>query len=166
MDCSIHFWETLETFDWHHILNLFITQCTKTRLYPAAPPLSGKLSWHEVNPSWVGFLLGLIQSVRQADMFNQTTCWFRLVSWFHPAVDRLSASPDVLQLVQSIQGVDKIVGQLMNGLKQLGLHRCVNIIILADHGNTTHDTALGIFCLNIGVVAFRALPRQENHNKE
>uniref|UniRef100_A0A671VD45 Venom phosphodiesterase 1-like n=1 Tax=Sparus aurata TaxID=8175 RepID=A0A671VD45_SPAAU len=34
----------------------------------------------------------------------------------------------------SIQGVDKIVGQLMNGLKQIGLHRCVNIIILADHG--------------------------------
>ncbi|XP_073319074.1 venom phosphodiesterase 1 [Pagrus major] len=45
-----------------------------------------------------------------------------------------SYGPDSGGLVQSIQGVDKIVGQLMNGLKQIGLHRCVNIIILADHG--------------------------------
>ena len=40
------------------------------------------------------------------------------------------------QLIEAIQGVDKIIGQLMNGLKQIGLHRCVNIIIVADHGNT------------------------------
>ncbi|XP_034747427.1 venom phosphodiesterase 1 [Etheostoma cragini] len=37
-------------------------------------------------------------------------------------------------LIEAIQGVDKIIGQLMNGLKQIGLHRCVNIIIVADHG--------------------------------
>ncbi|XP_061597429.1 venom phosphodiesterase CdcPDE [Cololabis saira] len=37
-------------------------------------------------------------------------------------------------VVVSLQGVDKIIGQLMNGLKQLGLHRCVNVIIVADHG--------------------------------
>ncbi|KAF3706981.1 Ectonucleotide pyrophosphatase/phosphodiesterase family member 3 [Channa argus] len=37
-------------------------------------------------------------------------------------------------LIASIQGVDKIMGQLMNGLKQIGLHQCVNIIVVADHG--------------------------------
>uniref|UniRef100_A0A4W6BRB1 SMB domain-containing protein n=1 Tax=Lates calcarifer TaxID=8187 RepID=A0A4W6BRB1_LATCA len=37
-------------------------------------------------------------------------------------------------LIEAIQGVDKIIGQLMNGLKQIGLHRCLNIIIVADHG--------------------------------
>ncbi|XP_027142507.1 LOW QUALITY PROTEIN: venom phosphodiesterase 1 [Larimichthys crocea] len=37
-------------------------------------------------------------------------------------------------LIKAIQGVDNIMGQLMNGLKQIGLHRCLNIIILADHG--------------------------------
>ncbi|XP_069024727.1 venom phosphodiesterase [Embiotoca jacksoni] len=37
-------------------------------------------------------------------------------------------------LITAIQGVDKIIGQLMNGLKQIGLHRCLNIIIVADHG--------------------------------
>ncbi|XP_045914145.1 venom phosphodiesterase 1 [Micropterus dolomieu] len=37
-------------------------------------------------------------------------------------------------LIEAIQGVDRIIGQLMNGLKQIGLHRCLNIIIVADHG--------------------------------
>ncbi|XP_042363020.1 venom phosphodiesterase 1 [Plectropomus leopardus] len=37
-------------------------------------------------------------------------------------------------LIEAIQGVDKVIGQLMNGLKQIGLHRCLNIIIVADHG--------------------------------
>ncbi|KAF4081620.1 hypothetical protein AMELA_G00163300 [Ameiurus melas] len=37
-------------------------------------------------------------------------------------------------LISAIQGVDKVIGQLMNGLKQLNLHECINIIIVADHG--------------------------------
>uniref|UniRef100_A0AAY4C3K4 SMB domain-containing protein n=1 Tax=Denticeps clupeoides TaxID=299321 RepID=A0AAY4C3K4_9TELE len=37
-------------------------------------------------------------------------------------------------LVSSLQGVDKIIGQLMNGLKQLNLQNCINIIIVSDHG--------------------------------
>ncbi|XP_067467965.1 venom phosphodiesterase 1 isoform X1 [Thunnus thynnus] len=37
-------------------------------------------------------------------------------------------------LIEGLQGVDKIIGQLMNGLKQIGLDRCLNIIIVADHG--------------------------------
>ncbi|KAK5910753.1 hypothetical protein CgunFtcFv8_004989 [Champsocephalus gunnari] len=37
-------------------------------------------------------------------------------------------------LIEALQGVDKIIGQLMNGLKQIGLHRCLNIVIVADHG--------------------------------
>uniref|UniRef100_A0A8C6PLY6 Venom phosphodiesterase 1-like n=1 Tax=Nothobranchius furzeri TaxID=105023 RepID=A0A8C6PLY6_NOTFU len=37
-------------------------------------------------------------------------------------------------IISAIQGVDKIMGQLMNGLKQIDLHRCINIIVVADHG--------------------------------
>nr|XP_020478264.1 venom phosphodiesterase 1-like [Monopterus albus]XP_020478265.1 venom phosphodiesterase 1-like [Monopterus albus] len=37
-------------------------------------------------------------------------------------------------VIEALQGVDKIIGQLMNGLKQINLHRCLNIIIVADHG--------------------------------
>uniref|UniRef100_A0A8C5B2F0 SMB domain-containing protein n=1 Tax=Gadus morhua TaxID=8049 RepID=A0A8C5B2F0_GADMO len=38
------------------------------------------------------------------------------------------------QLSESLRGVDDVMGQLMNGLKQLNLHRCLNIIVVADHG--------------------------------
>uniref|UniRef100_A0A3B5B9A7 Venom phosphodiesterase 1-like n=1 Tax=Stegastes partitus TaxID=144197 RepID=A0A3B5B9A7_9TELE len=46
----------------------------------------------------------------------------------------LSTSGHARGVETAIQGVDKIIGQLMNGLKQLGLHRCVNMLIVADHG--------------------------------
>ncbi|XP_047675276.1 venom phosphodiesterase 1-like isoform X3 [Tachysurus fulvidraco] len=36
-------------------------------------------------------------------------------------------------LISAIQGVDNVIGQLMNGLKQLDLHECINIIVVADH---------------------------------
>uniref|UniRef100_A0A803T3F9 Autotaxin n=1 Tax=Anolis carolinensis TaxID=28377 RepID=A0A803T3F9_ANOCA len=34
----------------------------------------------------------------------------------------------------TLREIDKILGQLMDGLKQLNLHRCVNIIFVGDHG--------------------------------
>ncbi|KAL0962324.1 hypothetical protein UPYG_G00338640 [Umbra pygmaea] len=37
-------------------------------------------------------------------------------------------------LLEALMGVDMIMGQLMNGLKQLDMHQCLNIIIIADHG--------------------------------
>lgn len=40
------------------------------------------------------------------------------------------------QLKMALERVDRIMGQLMNGLKQLNLHRCLNLIILADHGSS------------------------------
>lgn len=43
----------------------------------------------------------------------------------------------VLQLVLALQDIDRIMGQLMDGLKQIGFHRCLNIIVLADHGELT-----------------------------
>lgn len=54
-----------------------------------------------------------------------------------------------LQLILAIQGVDRIIGQLMNGLKQIGLHRCLNIIILADHGNTQDNHIIVSFIIII-----------------
>ncbi|XP_062320727.1 ectonucleotide pyrophosphatase/phosphodiesterase family member 2 isoform X2 [Osmerus eperlanus] len=38
------------------------------------------------------------------------------------------------ELNNPLKEIDKIVGQLMNGLKQMRLHRCVNIILVGDHG--------------------------------
>ncbi|XP_061632853.1 ectonucleotide pyrophosphatase/phosphodiesterase family member 2 isoform X2 [Phyllopteryx taeniolatus] len=42
--------------------------------------------------------------------------------------------PMSLDLNNPLRLTDRIVGQLMNGLKQMKLHRCVNIIIVGDHG--------------------------------
>ncbi|XP_072317009.1 autotaxin isoform X2 [Eucyclogobius newberryi] len=38
------------------------------------------------------------------------------------------------ELSNPLRMIDRIVGQLMNGLKQMKLHRCVNVILVGDHG--------------------------------
>ncbi|XP_034016368.1 ectonucleotide pyrophosphatase/phosphodiesterase family member 2 isoform X2 [Thalassophryne amazonica] len=38
------------------------------------------------------------------------------------------------ELDEPLKEMDSIIGQLMNGLKQMNLHRCVNVIIVGDHG--------------------------------
>uniref|UniRef100_A0A3Q1G9Y5 Ectonucleotide pyrophosphatase/phosphodiesterase 2 n=1 Tax=Acanthochromis polyacanthus TaxID=80966 RepID=A0A3Q1G9Y5_9TELE len=38
------------------------------------------------------------------------------------------------ELDNPLREVDNIIGQLMNGLKQMNLHRCINVIIVGDHG--------------------------------
>uniref|UniRef100_A0A3Q0RZ61 Ectonucleotide pyrophosphatase/phosphodiesterase 2 n=1 Tax=Amphilophus citrinellus TaxID=61819 RepID=A0A3Q0RZ61_AMPCI len=38
------------------------------------------------------------------------------------------------ELDNLLKDIDNIIGQLMNGLKQMNLHRCVNVIIVGDHG--------------------------------
>ncbi|XP_068179616.1 autotaxin isoform X1 [Antennarius striatus] len=42
--------------------------------------------------------------------------------------------PMSAELNNPLRVVDRIVGQLMDGLKQMKLHRCVNIILVGDHG--------------------------------
>lgn len=39
------------------------------------------------------------------------------------------------QLDNPLRELDNVIGQLMNGLKQMKLHRCVNVIVVGDHGN-------------------------------
>ncbi|XP_072884803.1 autotaxin isoform X3 [Hemitrygon akajei] len=42
--------------------------------------------------------------------------------------------PFSTEVTENLRHIDRIVGQLMDGLKQKNLHRCVNIIFLGDHG--------------------------------
>ncbi|KAM9403636.1 autotaxin isoform 2-T2 [Salvelinus alpinus] len=42
--------------------------------------------------------------------------------------------PMSTELNNPLKEIDKIIGQLMDGLKQIKLHRCVNIIMVGDHG--------------------------------
>uniref|UniRef100_A0A8D0L4Z9 Ectonucleotide pyrophosphatase/phosphodiesterase 1 n=1 Tax=Sphenodon punctatus TaxID=8508 RepID=A0A8D0L4Z9_SPHPU len=38
------------------------------------------------------------------------------------------------EVIRALERVDKVVGMLMDGLKQMNLHKCLNIILLSDHG--------------------------------
>uniref|UniRef100_A0A671UET5 Ectonucleotide pyrophosphatase/phosphodiesterase 2 n=1 Tax=Sparus aurata TaxID=8175 RepID=A0A671UET5_SPAAU len=38
------------------------------------------------------------------------------------------------ELDNPLREIDNIIGQLMNGLKQMNLHRCINVIVVGDHG--------------------------------
>ncbi|KAL6095822.1 enpp1 [Pungitius sinensis] len=42
--------------------------------------------------------------------------------------------PASIQVLQALEGVDRIVGMLMDGLIQRDLHHCVNIMVVSDHG--------------------------------
>lgn len=48
------------------------------------------------------------------------------------------------QVIKALLNVDKMIGLLMEGLKQRRLHRCVNVILLSDHGKYRHIFL--IFC--------------------
>ncbi|KAM3861040.1 ectonucleotide pyrophosphatase/phosphodiesterase family member 1 [Diretmus argenteus] len=42
--------------------------------------------------------------------------------------------PTSSQVIEALVKVDKMVGMLMDGLKQRNLHRCANMIFISDHG--------------------------------
>jgi len=41
----------------------------------------------------------------------------------------------IAQVIKALEVADEALGMLMDGLKQRNLHKCVNLIVLADHGN-------------------------------
>ncbi|XP_050001180.1 autotaxin [Alexandromys fortis] len=48
--------------------------------------------------------------------------------------DHYAAEARQDKMTNPLREIDKTVGQLMDGLKQLKLHRCVNVIFVGDHG--------------------------------
>uniref|UniRef100_A0A8C6V2H9 Alkaline phosphodiesterase I n=1 Tax=Naja naja TaxID=35670 RepID=A0A8C6V2H9_NAJNA len=45
-----------------------------------------------------------------------------------------SYGPISSEVILALERVDKVVGLLMDGLKQMNLHNCINIILISDHG--------------------------------
>ncbi|XP_003827708.4 ectonucleotide pyrophosphatase/phosphodiesterase family member 1 [Pan paniscus] len=45
-----------------------------------------------------------------------------------------SYGPVSSEVIKALQRVDGMVGMLMDGLKELNLHRCLNLILISDHG--------------------------------
>uniref|UniRef100_A0A667XCB1 Ectonucleotide pyrophosphatase/phosphodiesterase 2 n=1 Tax=Myripristis murdjan TaxID=586833 RepID=A0A667XCB1_9TELE len=82
-----------------------------------------------------------------------------ILRWLHlPDDERLCVSlcaPP--QLDNPLKEIDNIIGHLMNGLKQMNLHRCVNVIIVGDHGmeeaHCDRTEFLSSYPLNIDEIA-------------
>uniref|UniRef100_A0A452R096 Ectonucleotide pyrophosphatase/phosphodiesterase 1 n=1 Tax=Ursus americanus TaxID=9643 RepID=A0A452R096_URSAM len=45
-----------------------------------------------------------------------------------------SYGPVSSEVIRALQRVDSMVGMLMDGLQELNLHRCLNLILISDHG--------------------------------
>uniref|UniRef100_A0A671KTJ9 Ectonucleotide pyrophosphatase/phosphodiesterase family member 2-like n=1 Tax=Sinocyclocheilus anshuiensis TaxID=1608454 RepID=A0A671KTJ9_9TELE len=54
--------------------------------------------------------------------------------WITAVKQGVKAGTFFWPLDSALKDIDKVIGQLMNGLKQMKLHRCVNIILVGDHG--------------------------------
>lgn len=49
------------------------------------------------------------------------------------------------EVILALERVDKVVGILMDGLKQMNLHNCINIILLSDHGMEAASCSKGAY---------------------
>ena len=63
----------------------------------------------------------------------------------------------VVQMGEKLAEVDAAIGELMQGLYQQDIHRCINIIIVADHGENGHKTQHYISCLKHFLCEFFSL---------
>ncbi|XP_075070099.1 autotaxin isoform X2 [Mixophyes fleayi] len=108
--------------------------------------------WWGGQPIWI---TSAKQGVKAATFFwpvviPQQRRILTILQWLHlPANERpyvyaiYSEQPDQTghrygpfsnELVNQLKDIDVIVGMLMDGLKQMNLHRCVNILFVGDHG--------------------------------
>uniref|UniRef100_A0A8C7Z032 Ectonucleotide pyrophosphatase/phosphodiesterase 2 n=1 Tax=Oryzias sinensis TaxID=183150 RepID=A0A8C7Z032_9TELE len=65
-----------------------------------------------------------------------------------------------------LREIDNIIGQMMNGLKQMNLHRCVNVILVGDHGTLTpsgYFQFVQYFILIQGLIRKRSLNMSKYH---
>uniref|UniRef100_A0A672P1U2 Ectonucleotide pyrophosphatase/phosphodiesterase 2 n=1 Tax=Sinocyclocheilus grahami TaxID=75366 RepID=A0A672P1U2_SINGR len=88
---------------------------------------------HSEQPDTYGHILGPLSNEEgKYDMsFNCFYCVFLLCV---RACVRVCVCVCVRQLDNTLRKIDNIIGHLMNGLKQMNLHRCVNVILVGDHG--------------------------------
>uniref|UniRef100_H2ZYC3 Ectonucleotide pyrophosphatase/phosphodiesterase 1 n=1 Tax=Latimeria chalumnae TaxID=7897 RepID=H2ZYC3_LATCH len=64
---------------------------------------------------------------------GERPCFYK-VHLQDPISDRHSSLLFSSRIIKALQVVDKIVEMLMDGLKQMNLLKCVNLIVLSDHG--------------------------------
>uniref|UniRef100_A0A3Q3D1I5 Ectonucleotide pyrophosphatase/phosphodiesterase 2 n=1 Tax=Hippocampus comes TaxID=109280 RepID=A0A3Q3D1I5_HIPCM len=86
--------------------------------------------WWGGQPIWI---TALKQGVKASSFFWPVPYVYAM-HFEQPDIYGHKMGPNSIELNYPLRLIDRIVGQLMNGLKQMKLHRCVNIIIVGDHG--------------------------------
>uniref|UniRef100_A0A4W3IXR0 Ectonucleotide pyrophosphatase/phosphodiesterase 2 n=1 Tax=Callorhinchus milii TaxID=7868 RepID=A0A4W3IXR0_CALMI len=94
--------------------------------------------WWGGQPIWVTATINIFWPEEKKTL-NHTNCFnFRpyAYAFYSEQPDGYGHrfGPFSSEVTEALRTTDRIVGQLMNGLKQMKLHRCVNIIFLGDHG--------------------------------
>uniref|UniRef100_A0A8C7YXU2 Ectonucleotide pyrophosphatase/phosphodiesterase 2 n=1 Tax=Oryzias sinensis TaxID=183150 RepID=A0A8C7YXU2_9TELE len=103
---------------------------------------------------WGGQPVSVLQIPEKTEFVSRVIPFERrvltILSWLHLPDDERpyvyaihSEQPDTFghrlgplsnELDNPLREIDNIIGQMMNGLKQMNLHRCVNVILVGDHG--------------------------------
>ncbi|KAK6327165.1 hypothetical protein J4Q44_G00028100 [Coregonus suidteri] len=86
--------------------------------------------WWGGQPIWI---TAVKQGVKAATFFWPVPYVYAMHSE-QPDTFGHKLGPMSTELNNPLKEIDKIMGQLMDGLKQMKLHRCVNIIMVGDHG--------------------------------
>uniref|UniRef100_A0A7N8WZV4 Ectonucleotide pyrophosphatase/phosphodiesterase 2 n=1 Tax=Mastacembelus armatus TaxID=205130 RepID=A0A7N8WZV4_9TELE len=86
--------------------------------------------WWGGQPIWI---TALKQGLKAATFFWPVPYVYAMHSE-QPDTYGHKMGPMNAELNNPLRVIDRIVGQLMDGLKQMKLHRCVNIILVGDHG--------------------------------
>ncbi|ELW69426.1 Ectonucleotide pyrophosphatase/phosphodiesterase family member 1 [Tupaia chinensis] len=99
-------------------MNAFFSLKSKEKFNP---------EWYKGEPIW---LTAKYQYLKSGTFF-----------WPGSDVEINGVLPDIYKMyngyvcvIKALQRVDNMVGMLMDGLKELNLHRCLNLILISDHG--------------------------------
>ncbi|XP_029450264.1 ectonucleotide pyrophosphatase/phosphodiesterase family member 1 [Rhinatrema bivittatum] len=98
----------------------------------------------KINGSFPNFYKKYNRSISFEERVIEILSWMRLPEGERPHFYTLyleepddsghKYGPVSSAVIKALQRVDGIVGMLMDGLKQMNLHKCLNIILLSDHG--------------------------------
>uniref|UniRef100_A0A8C8DTV4 Ectonucleotide pyrophosphatase/phosphodiesterase 2 n=1 Tax=Oryzias sinensis TaxID=183150 RepID=A0A8C8DTV4_9TELE len=96
-----------------------------TGLYPESHGIIGNSMY---DPQFDAFF-----NLRSQEKLNHRW-WGGQPIWITAVKQGVKAATFFWPLNNPLRMIDRIVGQLMDGLKQMKLHRCVNVILAGDHG--------------------------------
>uniref|UniRef100_A0A8C5AYI3 Ectonucleotide pyrophosphatase/phosphodiesterase 1 n=1 Tax=Gadus morhua TaxID=8049 RepID=A0A8C5AYI3_GADMO len=123
----------------HGIVDNKMYDVGRNALFSLRVPEKNNPEWYQGEPV-SGHPMGIPFDQRVSTLFE----WLKLPQGKRPDFYTLyleepdaaghQHGPDSKEVKDALKNVDQVIGSLMEGLKQRGLHRCVNLVLLSDHG--------------------------------